>query len=383
MKLGNSASLTRIYNRSVVLDALRRNESLSRIELARLSGLTPQAIRVIVGDLMEEGLVQQLGRRKGLPGQPQIEITINPNGGYALGFHIVDNWCHYLATNLAGEVIVDGGTIDLPENPSALKPHLDRIDRQAARAAGKSPRVGVGIAVSNLMAAGGLIEPHPENRAYTEHIQRHFGPDTFVENDANAAAMAETMFGRAKSREDFIYLFIGDGVGGAIVRGGELQRGHRGNAGEFGHIVVDPAGRICHCGNRGCLYTYLSTAALKTKTKQTAARDKSVREWLSKAIPALRSAVVSLENSFDPERLIVGGTAPVELLKTLVAELNPLGPSIRSDAPERVEVSELGPTTALLGAAALPLLSLMSPSAAKLTKQSLSAATSGAGEPSC
>jgi predicted NBD/HSP70 family sugar kinase len=374
LKLGNSASLTRVYNRSVVLDALRRNGSLSRIELARLSGLTPQAIRVIVADLLEEGLVQQLGRRKGQPGQPQIEITINPGGGYALGFHIVDNWCHYLATNLAGTVIVEAGTIDLPQDPSALKPHLVRIDREVARVAGKCPRVGVGIAVSNLMAAGGLIEPHPENRAYTEEIRRHFGSDTWIENDANAAAMAETMFGRAKSAADFLYLFVGDGVGGAIVRGGELERGHRGNAGEFGHVVVNPAGPPCHCGNRGCLYTYLSTAGLKPGSKKLADSDKATRSWVANAIPALRTAVVSLENAFDPERLIVGGTAPVELLKALIDGLNPLGPSIRSDASERVELSELGSTSALLGAAALPLLALMSPSAAKLIKQSLTPA---------
>lgn len=182
------------------------------------------------------------------------------------------------------------------------------------------------------------------------------------------------LFGRAKSAADFLYLFVGDGVGGAIVRGGELQRGYRGNAGEFGHVIVDPAGPLCHCGNRGCLYTYLSTAGLRPRSKQSAAVDKATRSWVANAIPALRSAVVSLENGFDPERIIIGGTAPVQLLKALVDDLHPLGPSIRSDSPERVEVSELGPTSALLGAAALPLLSLMSPSAAKLTKQSLAPA---------
>lgn len=372
MKLGNSASLTRVYNRSVVLDAVRRHESLSRVELARLSGLTPQAIRNIVADLLEEGLVQQLGRRKGLRGQPQIEITINPNGGYALGFHIVDEWCRYLATNLAGEVIIESGTLELPKDPSALASHLGRIDRKAAAAIGGSSRIGAGIAVSNLMAAGGLIEPHPENRAYSEAIRRHFGSDTWIDNDANAAAMAENVFGLAKNGGDFLYLFIGDGVGGAIVRGGELQRGYRGNAGEFGHLLIDPAGPTCHCGNRGCLYTYLTTAGLELASKPTGDDEKRSQTWLAAAIPALRRAVVSLENAFDPERVIIGGTAPRHLLEALADGLHPLPPSTRSATAEpRVEVSQLGSTSALLGAAALPLLNLMNPSAEKLTKQSL------------
>lgn len=373
MKLGNSAALTRVYNRSVVLDALRRQQGLSRVELARLSGLTPQAIRNIVADLLEDGLVEERGRRKGLRGQPQIEIAINPDGGYALGFHIVGRECRFMGANLAGEVVVEGGAFSLSGAASSLAGTLERIDRSAAQGTRGKLRLGVGIAVSSPMATNWTKGPLAEFQDHVATIREYFGADVWIENDANAAAMAEAMFGIAKEHNDFIYLFVGEDTGGAIVRGGELQRGHRGNAGEFGHLLIDPNGPKCHCGNNGCLNTYLSASdAMKRFTGAgEGANDATVGDWLASAVPALRRAIVSLENAFDPDRIILGGTAPVALLEILVKNLPDLAPSVRSQiAGPRIEVSHLGPTSALMGACALPILNLMSPSKEKLTKQS-------------
>lgn len=336
-----------------------------------MSGLTPQAIRNIVEDLLEEGFVKQTGRRKGLRGQPQIEIAINPDGGYSLGFYVIGKQCRYLGTNLAGEVIFPGGSFQLAGEAGAIHHSLEAIEKQCKKAMKKTARLGVGIAVSSPLTTAWLQEPRFEHFDEVRKIQDFFGTDTWIENDANAAAMAENLLGAARNCSDFLYIFIGDGVGGAIVRDSKLHGGFRGNAGEFGHLLIDPAGPRCHCGNKGCLQTYLSLAELGDQIESLSAENGKVQAWLTKALPALTRAIVTLENSFDPDRIILGGTAPSWLLELLLSGLRDMPPSVRSAAGNpRVEISKLGSASALLGASALPLLNLMTPHPDKLTKQS-------------
>lgn len=372
VKFGNSAALTRTYNRAVILDALRRTESLSRVELARLSGLTPQAVRNIVEDLLAEGFVKQIGRRKGLRGQPQIEVAINPDRGYSLGFHVTGSECRYLGTNLVGDVVFEGGAFKLASDAAEIRRSLEQIEAACSQSMQDRARLGVGIAVSAPLAMPRHREPHSDYLEQVRTIQHFFGPDTWIENDANAAAMAENLSGTAKERSDFLYIFIGAGVGGAIVRDSKLQRGYRGNAGEFGHILVDPNGPQCHCGNRGCLHTYLSLAEFGDRIDRLGSDDGEIKAWLARAVPPLTRAIVTLENAFDPDRIILGGTAPGWLLELLLTGVQEILPSTCTDeAHQRVEISRLGTTSALLGASALPLLNLMTPHPDLLTKQSL------------
>ena len=86
--------------------------------------------------------------------------------------------------------------------------------------------------------------------------------DIFLENDATAAALGEKLQGVARDLKNYFYVFIGEGVGGGLVLNGEPYRGDSGNAGEFGHLVIDPKGPPCYCGNRGCLGQYLSLGSL-------------------------------------------------------------------------------------------------------------------------
>jgi predicted NBD/HSP70 family sugar kinase len=375
MANGNSATLTRRYNRTVVLDALRRHGSLSRIELARLSGLTPQGIRNIIEDLIDTGLVRETGRRRGLRGQPQIDIEINPGAGYCLGLHVASGLCHAIATDLAGNVLARAEARAFGGDHGQQLDALGAIARTVDAAAGGLPRLGTGVVVSRPLAsrwsaAGGLADAQAD---FAKPFEALFASAPLVfENDANAAAMAEYTHGRAKGRGDFLYLFLGEGVGGAIVQGGVPMHGGRGNAGEFGHILIDPRGAPCHCGNRGCLHGYLALDGLRPLLPAGAmlAQDNLPQTWLDGAASALSRALVSLENIFDPQAIVLGGTAPAWLLHRLVETMGDPGPSVRSDVAEpRIEVSGLGQSCALIGAAALPLLALTSPDPATLMKE--------------
>lgn len=359
------------------MDALRRNGSLSRVEIARLSGLTPQAIRNIVDDLLQTNLIRETGRRKGFRGQPQINIEINPDGGYSLGFHAEAGILHHVAANLGGQIVYEGKSRPIPRSKAEMLETIAEIDAKSQHELKGLMRLGVGAVFSRPASSKWFMhEQSPEEfAAQSQALAGYFDEEIVFENDANAAALAESMFGLVRSGGNFVYIFVGEGVGGGIVDAGEPVRGVRGNAGEFGHILIDPNGEKCHCGNNGCLHGYLSIGGLRRKYKDVSLEPSSVPdEWINSAASALGRALVSLENILDPERVIVGGTAPEWLLDEIVSRLARQDfPSVRSElAEQRLEISKLGSRSALLGAAALSLLNVTNPSLAKLTKQSFS-----------
>ncbi|NLV32445.1 MAG: ROK family protein [Acidobacteria bacterium] len=125
---------------------------------------------------------------------------------------------------------------------------------------------GVGIGAANANFYTGTIERSPNlGWEYVEvraEIGKHFDVPVAVTNDANAAALGEMLFGAARGMRDFIVITLGTGLGSGIVANGSLVYGADGFAGEIGHTIVDPAGRACACGRRGCLETYCSATGL-------------------------------------------------------------------------------------------------------------------------
>jgi glucokinase len=126
--------------------------------------------------------------------------------------------------------------------------------------------VGIGIGAPNANYYKGTIEHPPNlNWEYVDvkaTLKKYYGVPVAITNDANAAALGEMRFGAAQGMKDFIVITLGTGLGSGIVANGELIYGADGFAGEIGHTIVDPDGRQCGCGNRGCLETYASATGL-------------------------------------------------------------------------------------------------------------------------
>ncbi|MEM7109926.1 MAG: ROK family protein [Bacteroidota bacterium] len=142
------------------------------------------------------------------------------------------------------------------------------IQSGQAECAPEAEIIGVGIGAPNANYYRGTIE-HAPNLEWkgvvplVETIQSHFDVPTIVTNDANAAAVGEMVYGNAKNLKDFIVITLGTGLGSGIVCGGKLVHGHDGFAAEIGHVIVNPNGRLCGCGRRGCLETYVSATGIK------------------------------------------------------------------------------------------------------------------------
>jgi len=370
---GAAASIAgvRRHNCRLILHALRIRGSLSRAELARATGLTPQAVANIVDELIRSGLLREAGRRKTPRGQPPIALEIAQGGGYALGIRIEATHFHAVAAELRGELIE---MREGPAPPGGDTGWFDLIADIHARFAarfGSERCLGLGLVMPGPFDIDWPGVPTPgavpalQRRGVAEELAERIGTEVFLENDALAAALGEKLYGEAVELDDFFYVFVGEGVGGGIVIRGEPYRGTRGNAGEFGHVIVDPNGPQCYCGNRGCLGEYLSLGAMHRALERAEAagedREAALDRWVEAGADALSIGLVSIENLFDPEIVVIGGTAPAPLLERLVGRLGALRPSVRQDlGRRRIRVSALGEQSASLGASALPILAATS-----------------------
>lgn len=150
--------------------------------------------------------------------------------------------------------------------------------------------VGIGLGAPNGNYYKGTIE-QPPNLSWefvdvVALLHRWYSIPIALTNDANAAALGEMLFGAAKGMKDFIVITLGTGLGSGIVANGELIYGHDGFAGEIGHTIVDPNGRQCGCGRRGCLETYASASGIR----------RTVEELLKTPAPPSELREISLEN---------------------------------------------------------------------------------------
>ena len=194
---------------------------------------------------------------------------------------------------------------------------------------------GIGIASPGPLDVneGMIIEtPSLPFKKYklTKAVEDGTGIRAFIDNDANAAALGELWFGAGKGVKNLIYMTVSTGIGGGIVINGDLYRGKTGNAGELGHVTVEPSGPRCNCGNYGCLEVMASGTAIariaRERMKDTKSMLSSYQNVTSKEVfecakkgdklsmevvdyttNYLGIGVANLVNIFDPEMFIIGG----------------------------------------------------------------------------
>ncbi len=222
-----------------------------------------------------------------------------------------------------------------------------------------------------------------------------------LDNDATAAALGERWVGRADRAGDFAFIYLGTGIGCGLFLAGRIFSGESHNAGEFGHVSIDVAGRPCHCGNIGCLEAYISPAAireihhlvLRTSSKRRPADlgwaglarayaigDSAVTAAVDEAATLLADAVVGLVNVLDVPTVVVGGTglgALAPRLAQFVEHAVNTRTLARRTRTVRVVPSAVGDSVGAIGAASLVLTGNFAPH----TLRPQSAPTARAGDP--
>ncbi|HKI59058.1 MAG TPA: ROK family transcriptional regulator, partial [Trueperaceae bacterium] len=312
-----------------VLQAVYRNGPLSRAQLAEVTGLSKASISNLTRGLLTESLLTEASAPRSGRGQgrPHVLLDVNPNHGWFAGVRIDEDSMRLALTDLkgAGERSL---VVPIQHEPQEL---AELIGQQLGALASreKIPRarlLGLGIAVSGIVDHRTGICHHSANLGWRdvpigELVRRATGLPTRVENDTNAVAIAQQMFGRARDVTDFMVVTLGRGIGAAEFLDGRLYRGPDGGAGELGHCTVEPDGETCRCGKRGCLDTVaaewaildaarragLAVATLPELERLAATGSVPAMTILKRAGGALGLAISHLINIQSPQLVLVSG----------------------------------------------------------------------------
>jgi predicted NBD/HSP70 family sugar kinase len=363
-------------HRALILSELPPGAARSRKELSARTGLSPATVLRITRQMLQGKLLRETAAepRKGA-GRPSPELEIDGRAGVVLGLNPLAPTARALLLDLKGEVLREfQAPLDLRRGRDAVLASLKGLVRKAARQvpAGAGPLVGVGVAVPGQWdKESGLSLSYPRLPDWREVPLRKLVESwtrlpTRLIGHMPAMAVAE---GAARARSgfgDLACVYVDDHVGlGAIVNG-EVLEGVSGNAGELGHVTVQPEGPVCYCGNTGCLETLASCATVVDLMRESGPAPRSFEEvvamargghpfasrLLDRAATLLGIGVASALNLLNPQIVVLNG----RFFDAEDLVLAPLRQSIKNRAlpsalrPVTIERSTLGPRAGALGA---------------------------------
>jgi len=385
---GANLEQTRTINRRAVFEAVRRHGPITRAELAGHIGLTVQGISNIATELEEAGLIRQEGKRVGQRGQPAVELSVDPTGGYTIGLSLAYGHVTGVLVDLAGGIVAQQDHRLKERAPKATVQALQTLAKSLLKQAkvSESQVWGIGCSVPGTVQNGAFwydkVQEGDEWHKFplAPELENLTGFRVLVENDATVAAIGESLYGAGRAAPSFFYLHFNLGIGGGLVVDRHPYRGAFGGAGEIGHLIVKPGGRPCPCGSRGCLEQYVSLySAAETicgpeRTPDEVPveevveflrnRDPRILAWQQEAGQYLKIAIRNIEAVFDPDTIVIGGGLPQEMMDGLIAAASPLLPSMmhrRAGTLPRLMPAEHASERPALGAAALPMAMLLQP----------------------
>ncbi|MGK9166934.1 transcriptional regulator [Inquilinus limosus] len=258
-----------------LLEAVADHGPLSRSELALLTGLSKAAITGLSRELIEDGALEEseVASAPSRQGRPSILLRLNPHHGYFIGASIVEEPVTMVLTDLQGAVLGQR-TATWSNDPQRIAGTIrDTVPRLLGEAGVPADRLrGIGVALSGLVNNDQDRCLHSANLGWIDlsvaaMVQQATGVPTFLENDANAVATGERLYGQARDYRTFTTVTFGDSIGCAHYVDGALYRGHGGGAGEIAHCTIEPGGLPCRCGKRGCLDTVAPGQAILAQAR--------------------------------------------------------------------------------------------------------------------
>ncbi|UYV15389.1 ROK family transcriptional regulator [Porphyrobacter sp. ULC335] len=374
------------HNQRITLHAIRVQGTTTRVELARLTGLTTPAIANIAKRLIADDLVHEAGQVREGRGQPAIKLKLNPDACFAIGVNIDRDHIAIAIVNFVGDTLARRAI----EIDFALPEDVRNFYRQsitelvAESGIDVSRLVGIGVATPDDL---GSIELAGRPKQYSAWDKTDiaglfvvpYALPVFIENDAAAAAMGEQQLGSGRRYSSAFYILISWGLGGGFFADGTYVRGADGRSGEIGFLNCRTAGGqaepLQQWVSLSGLSTHLQAQGLKLSElfadEQSPAFTRALDSWIDGAVERLLDPILAINCLLNPSAILIGGRLPLKYLKLLEERLNASlavhAAHLPGIAPiERAELAEDAPT---VGAAILPLSHYLLPKAATLWKQ--------------
>lgn len=311
----------RQINRNLILNLVRKQQPISRADLARVSGLQRSTVSLIIEDLIADHLVVE-GSMGRLPrGRRPTFLQLNSQRA-VIALDIHPEQITLAISDLGGKILAQK-LVDIPESSRSMTAILTAIKRMIAEHKQKSFD-GIGVCLpgrTDPVLEQPIFAPnlHFPIRDIRKRIARVSGLRVEIDNVANACALAEVWFGESDGMHDLVVVNVSEGIGTGILANGRLLRGDNGMAGEFGHVQLEPTGPLCGCGNHGCWETLASNrAALRHYAESGGGDSVSFGGLLSLAHAGDPSAVNALEhmsvNLGRGLRMIATALAPKEIV---------------------------------------------------------------------
>ncbi|HEX7003718.1 MAG TPA: ROK family transcriptional regulator [Trueperaceae bacterium] len=371
MSVASNATTVRDANRAAVLERIRLRAPVTRAEIARDTGLTPAAVSNIVGGLIAEGWVVETGRRPLERGQPPVELDLAASAVYSVGLHLDRDLISAVLVDLKGSVVHSVGQEIAPPDPEEalelLRTNYGRLLAGSNVSEDKILGAGV-VTVGPLDLERGTVRGPPNFPGWHDVPLRDLlagalGLPVILENNATAAAIGEHWYGAGRHHSNFLYVYIGLGVGGGLFFNNRVYRGSGLNAGEFGHLPLRlQEGTVPLESRTSILALRRELGEGQAQPEAIAAglarRDPALVAWFERAAGYLAEAVAGVDNLLDLDAIVFGGRHSREVLEYLVARVADLTAPLRM--PNRpsyamIKAGRAGDDTAALGAAALPL----------------------------
>lgn len=370
------ADTIRYINRQIVLNFIREKEPISRAEISHETALQRSTVSLIVDELKTRGLIYEVeGESRG--GRPPTLLRLRPAGYSAIGVDVGTAQTTVAVADLVGRV-VDKEIFETDRDVTVTFNRVVATIQRFVNAHGNIEGIGVSVpGVVHPETGTALFIPHFKWRNWPLQSDLHeiTGLPVTVDNDANAAALAELWLGRPEIRDvrEFILVLVEEGLGTGIIFDGQIYHGMAGGAGEFGHMTMGKGAPVaCAAGSTECWEAFASERATLVRYKQAAgnvditfrqlidkayARDTEAKDALVETAHYLGLGISTLTKGLSPEAVIVAGDIarawPLisdELLSTLTAN------TICSGLPSApVFASTLGDDTRLMGALSLVL----------------------------
>lgn len=272
---GSNLNDVRIQNRALVLRMIATEGPASRVDIARMTGLTKTTASKIVSDLMAENIIYetQLEAPEGGLGRKPIYLDISPRSPCVCGLLVKRHICTGILADYKGAIIArEDYPYDDLSGADELVDILLELYRKVS-AANSRPVTAIGIAAIGPVDAAEQKLANPPNFYGIANLElpaiisEKTGVPASIINDANAGALAEKVYGRSKIVDNFIYLHIMNGIGAGFILQNKIYNGDLGQSGEIGHTSINFAGPVCDCGNTGCLEMYANIDNINAKIR--------------------------------------------------------------------------------------------------------------------